>query len=68
MSKKTTNKPAVEELLANGQLTLTAASREDIYKEAEALVAAIPAGTKWTRNIVEFCEGTFKQDYFIIKD
>lgn len=70
MSKKTetSGKPAIEKLLADGSLTLTANSREEIYEQAEALVAAIPDGTKWTRNIVEHDAGNFKQTYYIIKD
>ena len=71
MSKKTSEssgKPAIEKLLAEGTLTLTAQSREDIYEQAEALVAVIPDGTKWTRNIVEHDAGNFKQTYYIIKD
>lgn len=70
MSKKSSEsgKSAIEKLLAEGTLTLTAESRADIYEKAEALVAAIPAGTKWTRNIVEYNAGIFTQTYNIIKD
>ena len=68
MSKQKTEKQDIEKLLADGTLTLTANSREDIYKQAEALVASIPKGTKWTRNIVEHNAGNFKQTYYIIKD
>ena len=71
MSKKTSEssgKPAIEKLLAEGELTLTANSREEIYEQAEALVAAIPGDTKWTRTIVEHNAGIFKQTYSIIKD
>ena len=58
----------IDKLLANGTLTLTADSREKIYEQSNALVAAIPNGTKWTRGIVEHNAGIFKQTYFIIKD
>ena len=69
MSKKSeSGKSAIEKLLAEGTLTLTAESRADIYEQAEALVAAIPANTKWTRNIVEYNAGIFTQTYNIIKD
>jgi hypothetical protein len=71
MSKKTSEssgKPAIEKLLAEGKLTLTADSREEIYEQAEALVAAIPGDTKWTRSFVEHNAGNFTQTYFIIKD
>lgn len=70
MSKKTSDsgKPAIEKLLAEGTMTLTANSREEIYEQAEALVAAIPGDTKWTRTIVEHNAGIFTQTYFIIKD
>ena len=70
MSKKSSEsgKSAIEKLLAEGTLTLTAESRADIYEQAEALVAAIPANTKWTRNIVEYNAGIFTQTYNIIKD
>jgi hypothetical protein len=70
MSKKTSDsgKSAIEKLLAEGTMTLTANSREEIYEQAEALVAAIPGDTTWTRNIVEHNAGIFTQTYFIIKD
>jgi hypothetical protein len=70
MSKKTSDSgmSAIEKLLAEGTMTLTANSREEIYEQAEALVAAIPGDTKWTRNIVEHNAGIFTQTYFIIKD
>ncbi len=70
MSKKTSDsgKSAIEKLLAEGTMTLTANSREKIYEQAEALVAAIPGDTKWTRTIVEHNAGIFKQTYSIIKD
>jgi hypothetical protein len=70
MSKKTSDsgKSAIEKLLAEGTMTLTANSREEIYEQAEALVAAIPGDTKWTRNSVEHNAGIFTQTYFIIKD
>lgn len=69
MSKKTSDsESAIEKLLAEGTMTLTANSREEIYEQAEALVAAIPGDTKWTRTIVEHNAGIFKQTYSIIKD
>ena len=69
MSKKTETKGnAIDKLLADGTLTLTADSREKIYEQSNTLVAAIPNGTKWTRGIVEHNAGIFKQTYFIIKD
>jgi ribosome maturation protein Sdo1 len=70
MSKKTSDsgKSAIEKLLAEGTMTLTANSREEIYEQAEALVATIPGDTKWTRTIVEHNAGIFKQTYSIIKD
>ena len=70
MSKKTSDsgKSAIEKLLAEGTMTLTANSREEIYEQAEAIVAAIPGDTKWTRTIVEHNAGIFKQTYSIIKD
>lgn len=70
MSKKTSDSgmSAIEKLLAEGTMTLTANSREEIYEQAEALVAAIPGDTKWTRTIVEHNAGIFKQTYSIIKD
>ena len=48
MSKKDnySSQPAVEKLLADGSLTLTAESRADIYVQGEALIAALPDGTK----------------------
>lgn len=69
MSKKNdTNGKAIDRLIADGTLTLTANSRDEIYEQADELVASIPDGTKWTRNIVEHNAGIFTQTYFIIKD
>jgi hypothetical protein len=69
---KTTEKtnPGAEELLAQGTTTLSATSREEIYKQADELLAALPLGTKWTRTIVEHdpWAGTFTQTYSILKD
>lgn len=66
MSKKT-SESGIERLKADGQLTITADSRQEIYEQAEALVAAIPQGVEWTRTIVEHQDGRFSQTYFIIK-
>lgn len=69
MSKKNdTGGKAIDRLIADGTLTLTANSREEIYEQAEELVASIPKGTRWTRNIVEHNAGIFTQTYSLIKD
>ena len=70
MSKKEqTNqqKSLIDELLENGTTTLTADSREAIYKDADELVGLIPEDVKWTRSVVEHCNGTFTQKYSLIK-
>ena len=60
---------AIDELLKNGTLTLTAESRKDIYKMSDDLLKAMPQGTKWTRTIVMFDGiGTFTQTYSLIKN
>ena len=59
----------VEQLLKDGKVTLTADSRENIYKQSDELVAAIPDGTQWTRTPVEYDgKSTFAQTYIIIKE
>lgn len=70
MSKKTSDsgKPAIEKLLAEGILTLTAQSRDEINEQAEALIAAIPGDTNWTSGCVEFNSGTFSKTFVVIKD
>lgn len=68
--KNKTNKPQderVDALLSEGTVTLKADSREAIYQEAEQLVALIPADAKWTRDAVEYCDGSFFQKYKLIK-
>ena len=52
------------------QIASAATSREEIYKQADELLAALPLGTKWTRTIVEHdpWAGTFTQTYSILKD
>ena len=69
-TKKSSNEQSpVEQLLKDGTLTLHSdVGRKDIYEQASKLVEAIPAGTKWTRTIVEFNAGHFSQTYTIIKD
>lgn len=60
----------VKELLEKGTVMITAESRNSLYKKAETLVGMIPAGTKWTRGIVEHdneCT-TFTQIYSVIKN
>lgn len=72
MSKKKTNNteqtqaqnPQVEELLTKGKIVLTANSREEIYKQASELVAALPKETKWDRACVMFDgDKTFTQTF-----
>lgn len=59
----------IDQLLKDGKVTLTADSRENIYKQGDELVAAIPDGTQWTRTIVEFDgKGVFAQTYIILKE
>jgi hypothetical protein len=67
MGKKN-DKSLSEKLIADGTLTLTADSREAIYKDGETVVAGLPPGTKWTRSIVCF-DGysVFNQTYQILK-
>lgn len=65
---KTSDKKPIDKLLAKGTLTIKADSRESIYAQADALVESMPAGTKWTRTIVEHNAGQFTQTYSIIKD
>ena len=70
MSKKDkTNqqKSSIDELLENGNTTLTADSRAAIYEMASELVGLIPEGVAWTRNAVEHSKGTFTQTYSLIK-
>ena len=59
-------KSLIDELLENGTTTLTANSREAIYKDADELVGLIPEDVKWTRSAVEHCNGTFTQKYSLI--
>lgn len=44
----------VETLMQEGEITLTAESRADIYAQSEEVVAGIPEGTEWIRNAVEY--------------
>ena len=68
MSKTKDTVIDVENLLKDGTLTLTATSREEIYKKGETIVAGIPLGTKWTRTIViHDGQGNFTQTYSLIK-
>lgn len=64
----TDGKP-LDVLLREGELTLTANSREDIYAKSKELVDSMPEGTKWTRQAVTFNPetGIFSQTYTIIK-
>lgn len=50
---------AVQELLNNGTVTLTATTREEIYDHAQQLVDSLPQGTKWKRTIVQYHPDTF---------
>lgn len=58
---------ALAELLTDGSTTLTADSRQALYKEAETLVGMIPKDVKWTRTIVIHDGTTFTQIYQILK-
>lgn len=58
----------IDALLRDGSVTLTGDSRQNIYDQGEALVTNLPAGTKWTRTIVDFNAGLFSQTYTLIKD
>ena len=62
-------KTPIETLLEDGEVTITAESREDIYRQADELVAQIPEGVEWTRPAVEYDgeTGIFSQTYYIIK-
>lgn len=64
----TDGKP-LDVLLREGELTLTAKSREEIYAKSKELVDSMPEGTKWTRPAVEYDPetGIFSQKYTIIK-
>lgn len=66
--QQTEGKP-LDVLLREGELTLTAKSREEIYTKSKELVDSIPEGTKWTRPAVEYDPetGIFSQKYTIIK-
>lgn len=64
---KTKNNTPLEQLIEEGKTIIEGESREEVYQKAEALVAAIPAGTKWTRSIVEHNQGQFSQTYSLIK-
>lgn len=70
MAKNDKSQTAADQLILEGTLTLSSTSREEIYKQAEELIANIPLGTKWTRTIVEHdpWAGTFTQTYSLIKD
>lgn len=66
--QQTDGKP-LDVLLREGELTLTAHSREEIYAKSKELVDSMPEGTKWTRPAVEYDPetGIFSQKYTIIK-
>lgn len=66
--EQTGSKP-MDVLLREGELTLTAKSREEIYAKSKELVDSMPEGTKWTRPAVEYDPetGIFSQTYTIIK-
>lgn len=69
MSKKKCKQqaPEVEILLSKGEVTIEANTRDDIYKQAFALLKAMPLGTQWERSAVMFDAGIFKQIYKIKK-
>lgn len=62
-------KALADELIAKGTVTLTSKAREDIYKQAESLVASLPKDVKWTRTAVAYHPDnfSFSQTYTIIK-
>ena len=71
MSKKTNNteqtqaqNPQVDELLTKGSVTITANSRNEVYKLSSELIASLPKGTKWDRACVMFDgDKTFTQTF-----
>ena len=62
-------KALADELIAKGTVTLTSKAREDIYKQAESLVASLPKDVKWTRSCVEYhpSDFSYSQTYSILK-
>lgn len=62
-------KPTSDDLLKNGSVTIKAKTRQEIYEQAEMLVASLPKGTKWTRTICQYHPQTFdfEQTISIIK-
>lgn len=62
-------KPTSDELLKNGSVTIRAKTRQEIYAQAEMLVASLPQGTKWTRSVCQYHPKTFdfEQTISIIK-
>ena len=61
-------KALADELIAKGTVTLSAKSREDLYKQAESLTASLK-DVKWTRTIVQYDPDSFlfTQTYTITK-
>lgn len=59
----------IDKLLKEGEVTLTANSREAIYAQSKEFVDTIPEGTTWTRPAVEYdpATGLFSQKYNIVK-
>lgn len=68
-SQQQTEAKPLDTLLKEGELTITAKSREDIYAKSKELVDSMTEGTKWTRQAVTFNPetGIFSQKYTIIK-
>ena len=62
-------KALADELIAKGTVTLTSKAHEDIYKQAESLVASLPKDVKWTRSCVEYhpSDFSYSQTYSILK-
>lgn len=67
-SESPDGRSSVEILLQDGEVTITAESRKDIYRQADELVAQIPDGVQWTRPAVQYDSesGIFSQTYYII--
>lgn len=69
MSKKMSKQqnPELDQLLSTGEVTIKATTRDDIYKQAFAILEAMPLGTEWERSAVMFNDGVFNQIYKLKK-
>lgn len=69
MSKKDkeNTKNIAQDLIKDGNITISAASRQELYQAACQLVTDIPADVNWMRGCVIYDNGAFHQTYSINK-